>query len=205
MTSVSGSVSASSRRVVRSRFRRRPRQRGDSAHRLRGAGMILGRGPRVGLVPRPTRIGYRLQRLWRWGVDGRECGFLRRGSPRGVLVLVLVLEPMGSGDGVEGLAWLFEYEYRPSGWVRVRVRARGTTPRLERCGAPADDSPRRQPWDGVHDRQRAPDGATDDEWLLRGHDESCRPAGAFFVQLRIPRLTPWANVFRPFGPWGGER
>jgi hypothetical protein len=30
-------------------------------------------------------------------------------------VLVLVLEPMGSWDGVEGLAWWFEYEYRPAG------------------------------------------------------------------------------------------
>ena len=34
---------------------------------------------------------------------------------RGVLVLVLVLEPMGTWNGVEGWAWWFEYEYRPSG------------------------------------------------------------------------------------------
>jgi hypothetical protein len=57
-----------------------------------GCGDHLGCGPRVGLVPRPTR-GYRLQRLRRWGVDGRKCGFLRRGCAKGVLVL----EPIGAG------------------------------------------------------------------------------------------------------------
>jgi hypothetical protein len=31
-----------------------------------GCGFHLGHGPRVGLVPRPTR-GYRLQHRWRWG------------------------------------------------------------------------------------------------------------------------------------------
>ena len=81
---------------------------------LSGCGDHLGPGPRVGLVPRPTR-GYRLQRLRRWGVDGRECGCLRRGCASGVLVLVLVLEPMGSWDGVVGRACWFEYEHRPAG------------------------------------------------------------------------------------------
>ena len=46
------------------------------------------------------------------------------------------------------------------------ARAMGSTQRSGRCGAPADDSPRRQPWVGVHEWGRAPDGAKENDGFV---------------------------------------
>ncbi len=110
---------------------------------FQGAGIILGPGPRVGLVPRPTR-GYRLQRLRRWEGGGWRCGFLRRGSPRGVLVLVLgpmgVVEVVRRGwDSSTSTALRAEYEYEREGqWSQIcpfdKSTARLGTQRIDWVG-----------------------------------------------------------------------
>ena len=63
-----------------------------------GCGFILGRGPRVGLVPRPTR-GYRLQRLRRWG-GGSGWGI--RGFRRTDQHDVVTGRPVGAGSRGRG-------------------------------------------------------------------------------------------------------
>ena len=61
-------------------------------------------------------------------------------------------ESDSDADGEGGAAIGYECEYA-GGEVHG---ARG------RCGAPTDDSPRRQPWDRIHERGRAPDGAKEE-------------------------------------------
>ena len=68
-------------------------------------------GPLIaGCVLRTTRIGCNAVGVGNLA-DGEAGSFAVefRGG------LALVLEPTGSWDGVEGWAWWFEYEYRPSG------------------------------------------------------------------------------------------
>jgi len=89
--------------------------------------------------------------------------------------------------------------------TRVNMGVRGGSRRSGRCGAPTDDSPRRQPWDGIHERGRAPDGAKEDVRFAVGERmDSVAPSGARCFQHRVPRLTPWAIVCRPSGPQGNE-
>ena len=89
--------------------------------------------------------------------------------------------------------------------TRVNMGVRGGSRRPGRCGAPTDDGPRRQPWDGIHERGRAPDGAKEDVRFAVGERmDSVAPSGARCFQHRVPRLTPWAIVCRPSGPQGNE-
>ncbi len=74
---------------------------------ITGAGSpFQGSVNRYGCSSQGDARGFRRTPRWGWGsfAVGVRMG-----------VLLLVLEPMGSWDGVEGWAWWFEYEYRPSG------------------------------------------------------------------------------------------
>jgi len=43
-------------------------------------------------------------------------------------------------------------------------------------------------------------GAKDEPLFTRGDLDSVAPSGACPVPHEVPRLTPWATVFRPSGP-----
>ena len=79
---------------------------------FQGAGIIWDLDPGwASFLGQPGATGCNAFGVGQWtaGNAGSFAVDVRRG------VLVLVLEPMGSWDGVESWAWWFEYEYRPSG------------------------------------------------------------------------------------------
>ena len=81
---------------------------------FQGAGIIWDVDPGwASFLGQPGAIGCHAFGVGEWTAG--NAGSFAVDVRRGVLVLVLVLEPMGSWDGVVGRACWFEYEHRPAG------------------------------------------------------------------------------------------